>query len=105
MEYEAEARAPSHLARGAAAQPLNVSLTDEVMNTVSNATAMAEEIEKRLYALRDRLIGSPPEKVQDSGANTTSPSNFKSAFAVRSSSLIETLAAIDRISMDLANRL
>lgn len=81
-------------------------LTVEVLSTLENAQMMASEIVARLYQLRDRLLGSEPTSIGANGLATQAIApHFKAAHSEKSSSLIGTLAEIDRLSLALANSL
>lgn len=80
-------------------------LTQEIMESMNRAQDTASEVRHRLYQLRDRLTGSPPPTESMANANKTESSHFKGAFSDRAAGLLATLADIDNISTDLANRL
>lgn len=80
-------------------------LTLEIMDRTSRTLDTANEISSRLYQLRDRLFGSPPEATAGANASTKETGNFAGAYVDKAQSLGRVMADIDHISTDLANRL
>jgi hypothetical protein len=80
-------------------------LTQEVMEALNRAQDIANEVRHRLYMLRDRLTGSPPEAQGGAPAKGSEAPHFKAAHSDRSAALLATLSDIDQISADLNNRI
>lgn len=85
-------------------KPLTMHITDNL----SSLSSLAEEIDSRLYNLRDRLFGAEPTNL-NAATERSHPAFDPGSFAGMSKAnlvdLRTTLNSIDRLSNEIANRL
>jgi hypothetical protein len=87
-------------------QGLEAPLTNEILSRTNSALDAANEIAIRLYSLKDRLFGTSLDPATASAPKGASNANsFAGAYFEKSQSLSEVLHGIDRLSLDLSNRL
>lgn len=82
-------------------------LTVEIAERLNSNTAVALEVQGRLFALRDRLFGSEPSRTEpDAQAGIAKePYAFADVARTKGLQLRDILNNIDALSADIANRL
>ncbi len=82
-------------------------LTTEIMGNTGEHLDLARQINQRLYELRDRLFGATPTGLRSSqtDAKNGPASGFTEAYGSTARDLYNTLASIDGLSSEIANRL
>lgn len=85
-------------------QPATIPLSQEIIQRTTSHLMQAREISSRLWQLRGRRLGSPPET---DVIDPVKPdySHFAGAYGDKSMDLTDALNIIDRLSSELANRL